>query len=470
MGAVSPKAGIARRIMFMAWLIAILTVMIFAAATVYSQRRAATQRLETNGLLIASRLSTRLLEGLQSGEGLGLIEGTDFVDSVQEVDYVAWTSPTASRLVRMSDANWNEQELKGEIWVPSDTGLSEQKLISVENPLPGIRHALHYRQAFHHEDVLLGWIHVGVITDDYLQSAQQAYALAGYVVLPIIGLSALVSLFFAREITKPIKALQTYARAVATGSLSTRVTLNTNDEFAELAESMNLMVENLQNSQVRLKDTMEQKQAMREQEILLREIHHRVKNNMQILTSLLRLQTRRTESEQLRAVLKESEGRIRSMGLLHEKLYQSESVSEIDIAGYLQTLTSELVRMNTPQGEKREIRLAVRGIKMGLDTALPCGLIVTELVSNSLKYAFPPGREGVILISLGRSKEREYTLVVWDNGVGLPDNYQQRQEKSLGSRLVSMLTDQLNGELKIAGNNGTRIEIRFKESQYQRRI
>ena len=105
------------------------------------------------------------------------------------------------------------------------------------------------------------------------------------------------------------------------------------------------------------------------------------------------------------------------------------------------------------------------------DAALPCGLIVTEIVSNSLKYAFPnPGQEGVILISLGRTNEGEYTLVVWDNGVGLPPDYKDRQTKSLGTRLVSMLTDQLNGTLTVDGQRGTRTEIRFKESQYQNRI
>ncbi|MCB1098319.1 MAG: sensor histidine kinase [Verrucomicrobiae bacterium] len=108
---------------------------------------------------------------------------------------------------------------------------------------------------------------------------------------------------------------------------------------------------------------------------------------------------------------------------------------------------------------------------MGLDTALPCGLIVTELVSNSLKYAFPgPGHAGVILISLGRTQQGEYTLVVWDNGVGLPPDYKEKQTNSLGTRLVTMLTDQLNGTIAVDGSRGTRTEIRFKESQYQKRI
>ena len=191
---------------------------------------------------------------------------------------------------------------------------------------------------------------------------------------------------------------------------------------------------------------------------------------MQILTSLLRLQTRQADSQELREVLQESEARIRSMGLLHEKLYQSESVSVIDMHGYLRTLTGELTRVNTPQGARRLIKLNVQGVGLGLDTALPCGLIITELVTNALKYAFPGRPEGIIYVSLGTSDDGNYQLVVWDNGIGMDENFDVSKATSLGMRLVRMLTDQLNGSLVVDSSQGTRIMVTFRESQYETRI
>ena len=229
------------------------------------------------------------------------------------------------------------------------------------------------------------------------------------------------------------------------------------------------MVEALEESKQTIRNSLAQQQSLREKDVLLREIHHRVKNNMQILSSMIRLQTRRAESAELREVLAESEARIRSMGLLHEKLYQSDSVSTIDVEGYLRSLTNELMRMNTRQSSKVDLKLAVHGIQMGLDTALPCGLIVTELISNSMKYAFPDGRPGAILISVSRTNDGEYSLIVWDNGIGVPEGFDISKAKSLGLRLVTMLSAQLNGQLHVSGQRGTRVEIRFKESEYTTR-
>jgi two-component sensor histidine kinase len=276
---------------------------------------------------------------------------------------------------------------------------------------------------------------------------------------------------FARKFTAPIHNLQAFAYKVATGALNARANVGTHDEIGELAASINRMVETIEQSQMKLRDSVKTEAAAREKEILLREIHHRVKNNMQILTSLLRLQTRRAESEEMRTVLMESEARIRSMGLLHEKLYQSESVSTIDLHGYLRTLTNELLRMNTPPGKRREIKLSVRDVRLGLDTALPCGLIVTELVSNALKYAFRDRQEGIIYVSVSKESDSgEYTLIVWDNGVGIPADIDLSKTQSLGMRLVTMLTDQLSGSASYSGQQGTRWEIKFKETQYKLRI
>ena len=254
------------------------------------------------------------------------------------------------------------------------------------------------------------------------------------------------------------------------GALDRRVEIESKDEIGDLAESVNKMVDALVQSQSKLKDSLKQTASLREKEILLREIHHRVKNNMQILSSLFRLQVRRADSEEMREVLTESEARIRSMGLLHEKLYKSDSISRINLDDYLRSLTNEIMRMRTARTGVINLQLSAAGIHLGLDTALPCGLIVTELVSNSLKYAFPDrSATGNIIVSLSNTEDGEFSLVVWDDGVGLPDGFDPLKCKSLGMRLVTMLTDQLHGDYYINGKNGTRTEIKFKESQYKNR-
>jgi two-component sensor histidine kinase len=303
--------------------------------------------------------------------------------------------------------------------------------------------------------------------DDAIRAIYQNVGTSGAVVL-VIGVVAAYSV--ARNLIRPLRALQSFASKVTGGALNARANVSATGEIGDLAESMNRMVESLEQSTVKLRDSMKSTASLREKEILLREIHHRVKNNMQILTSLLRLQTRQADSQELREVLQESEARIRSMGLLHEKLYQSESVSVINMHGYLRTLTGELIRVNTPQGARREVKINVHGVDLGLDTALPCGLIITELVTNALKYAFPGRPEGIIYVSLGTTSEGNYQMVVWDNGIGMNQDFDISKATSLGMRLVKMLTDQLNGKLDVDCSQGTRVMVTFRESQYEMRL
>ncbi len=334
---------------------------------------------------------------------------------------------------------------------------------------PGQKFVRQYSQVF--GDPSFGWasVSIGMRLDNISSALQTIYRSAWMTGGALTLLGALTAFLLASNLIRPLRALQSLAQKVAGGALNARASVKSGGEIGDLADSMNSMIESLEQSQSKLRDSMKSAASLREKEILLREIHHRVKNNMQILTSLLRLQTRQAESPELREVLMESEARIRSMGLLHEKLYKSESVSTIDMNGYLQTLTNELKRSNTPKDKKREIKLNVQGISMGLDTALPCGLMITELVTNSLKYAFPNQDEGSIYISLGTDASGDYKLVVWDNGVGISEDFDFRKATSLGMRLVKMLTDQLNGELAINGHQGTRVEITFKETLYKGR-
>lgn len=220
--------------------------------------------------------------------------------------------------------------------------------------------------------------------------------------------------------------------------------------------------------------------SLREKTVLLKEIHHRVKNNLQIISSLLNLQSKNIEDNQMLSILRESQGRVKSMALIHEELYQSEDMAKIDFAEYVQNLINNLFRSF---GVKSNImtKIIIDGVKLSVDTAIPCGLIINELITNSLKYAFPTltaytKERGEIKVSLRRvedfntpdliyetsNQKSKFELIVGDNGVGFPENIDFRNTKSLGLQLVNILTGQLKGTVDLYRNAGTEFKIMFE--------
>lgn len=211
------------------------------------------------------------------------------------------------------------------------------------------------------------------------------------------------------------------------------------------------------------------KDSLMEKEVLLREIHHRVKNNLQIISSLLNLQTRCVEGEETVNVLKESQNRVKTMAMVHEKLYQSENLKDIDFKEYMEGLVHDLFYS---YGVKRNINLQldVDKLKMDIDTAIPCGLIINELVTNSLKYAFPdPNSNGIIKIELKQQQDK-LKLVISDNGVGLTEDVDIKTTETLGLKMVTVLVNQLKGILELDKNNGTKFKITFEKLKYKSRI
>jgi PAS domain S-box-containing protein len=203
------------------------------------------------------------------------------------------------------------------------------------------------------------------------------------------------------------------------------------------------------------------KASLREKEVLLQEIHHRVKNNMQIISSLLNLQSQYTGDSHVLEAFKESQNRIKSMALVHEKLYQSRDLAKIDISDYVRSLVGSLFQSYKTAAESITLKIEVEHVSLRIDYAVPCGLIINELVSNCLKHAFPAGRGGTIVIGL-HPYEDKIELVVKDNGVGLPENVDLDDIKSLGLRLVTILAeDQLDGEISLDRRGGTEVRIRF---------
>lgn len=212
------------------------------------------------------------------------------------------------------------------------------------------------------------------------------------------------------------------------------------------------------------------KDSIAEKEVLLREIHHRVKNNLQIISSLLNLQTVYIDDEEALNLFKESQNRVRSMSMIHESLYQSRDLAHIDFSIYISRLCNELLSSYGVNINLITLKTDLEKVFLDINTAIPCGLIITELFTNAIKYAFPEGRKGIINIKFHREKGDNFILEVSDDGVGLPEDIDMEQTKSLGMRLVNSLVDQLHGNIQLDTNSGTRFVIKFQELEYESRV
>jgi PAS domain S-box-containing protein len=202
--------------------------------------------------------------------------------------------------------------------------------------------------------------------------------------------------------------------------------------------------------------------SLREKEILLGEVHHRVKNNMQVISGLLDLQASSSGNPELTGMLNESQRRIRSMALVHEKLYGSKDFARIDMAGYLRTLSQDLFQSHKINPGKIDLIIQTDGVYVDINKAIPCGLILNELISNAIKHAFPGDRQGELQIIIREEKNTEIEIVVRDNGLSLPDNVDIHQPRTVGLHLVNgLVKNQLDGQMEVRRDNGTEFRIKF---------
>lgn len=212
-------------------------------------------------------------------------------------------------------------------------------------------------------------------------------------------------------------------------------------------------------NRIQAEETM--KVSLREKEVLLREIHHRVKNNMQIISSLLRLQSRTVKDKEIVEKFKESQNRIRSMALIHEKLYQTEDLTRINFAQYVRSLTVHLFHTYRVNPNVIKMITEVKDVYLDINRAIPCGLVLNELVSNALKHAFPDNKKGAVRVKLFTGKQKKNKLIVSDNGIGLPPDVNFREPETLGLQLVNDLVRQVDGTIRLERTSGTAIHITF---------
>ncbi len=202
--------------------------------------------------------------------------------------------------------------------------------------------------------------------------------------------------------------------------------------------------------------------SLKEKELLLKEIHHRVKNNLQVVSSLLKLQSSYVNDEESLDQLIDCQNRVKSMALVHQKLYQSKDFSDIDFKEYIIQLTNYLLNVFNSNINMIKIYINAENINLSIDKAIPCGLILNELISNSLKYAFPDGRRGEINVVISNLNNGYFELYISDNGIGFPDKINFKQTHSLGLQLVNTLVEQIDGSISMESINGTSYRIKFE--------
>ncbi len=205
------------------------------------------------------------------------------------------------------------------------------------------------------------------------------------------------------------------------------------------------------------------RRSLDENVALLKELHHRVKNNMQIISSLLSLQSQQMKDEEITQMFRDSQDRIRAMALIYEPVFQSLDISRVDFGEYVNNLTSYLLSSSSTDRGAVKLKTSVNGVFLEFDAATSCGLILHELLSNALKHAFPGGREGEISVDLHVHGENRFSLVVSDNGVGLPVGLDFTNTKSLGLQMVNVLVEELDGSIEIDTSAGTTVTILFTE-------
>ncbi len=300
------------------------------------------------------------------------------------------------------------------------------------------------------------WDIISIISYDAAFSP--VYLMRRYIYFTMLGFLVFIIttflLFFYLLVKRPLTEMARVAEDI-TGGRMRRVQTSRNDEIGRVIAIFNKMVDSLEENQ------KAQQASLEEKEVLLREIHHRVKNNLNIVSSLLNLQYDIvTSTNQAKQALKMSRDRIFSMALVHENLYQSETLSQIDMKAYIEAISNNLHNLYAPD-KGIVIKNDIDNITMTIEYASPFGLLLNELITNSLTHAFPSREDGTIEVSLKSRENGSYLLTVSDDGVGLPEGLDLRGTKSLGMQLVSVLSEQLNGELTVRKDGGATFILDF---------
>ncbi len=478
------------RFTLFAWAIVVVTLLLYTATDIPHERSIAIKRMSTEARDIANSVSQVTATALVS-ENYGAVVDhcMRVVKESRSILYLVVTRRDGFSLIHTS-GGWRKDILSG-VWTNRDSVAAEY--FFHHTTLAG-RAVFHFSYPFNYSGIDWGWIHVGLnlrpFEEDMKTTMYRAFSMLGVCV--VLGL--LLALMFAGRFLKPIRELDDLTRRIGGAADAARVRIMTGDELERLGHSFNNMADRLKHSreelkrannelerrveertldlenanaalheEVRVRKSMEGtlRASLKEKEVLLKEIHHRVKNNLQVVSSLLNLQMGAIKDPAYRDIFRDSQDRVKSMALIHEHLYHTRDLSRIEIGAYMRSLTASLVRSYSISASI-DLSVQTDGITLGIDMAAPCGLLVNELVSNAVKHAFPNRRRGRISIELSLGQDSRFRLVVEDDGCGMPAGLDWRNTSSLGLRLVSILSEQLDGEARLLdADPGTRFEVVF---------
>jgi len=262
-----------------------------------------------------------------------------------------------------------------------------------------------------------------------------------------ILLAIVLGITLTRNLTRPINRLLEGIKRIENDDYDHPVTVESRDEFGQLTSTFNKLVANI-------------KENLREKETLLAEIHHRVKNNLAVISGLLQLESQKTEDKQTERILKNSQLRIHSMATVHEMLYEAKNFNRLSFSDFVAEMVSSIQEIYETDSKNIDLKLNTADINLNVNQAVPCGLIINELVTNAFKHAYPDGGEGVVAVSI-EEKEEKITLQVEDEGVGLPDDFSLESSETLGFTLVNILAQQLKAEVTVDTEERTTISVIF---------
>ena len=449
----------------LSWIVTILALGLFILFIIPYQRNTLIERMESTAEVVGTSIEQVTVTSIVVEDYSAAIEHClKVVNERPMILYLVITRRDGFSLVHAGDV-WKSETLGG-FWRPVDGEISESSFIYsnlVEEDV------FHYAHPLSYSGIDWGWIHVGLSLEQFNADLRSIYIRTILMAVLCMLAGSVVSIFFARRLSRPIQRLNEITMQVADGDLTVRADISSRDEVESLAYSFNRMTESLQKAREelerRIKERTQAEEQVRaslvEKEVLLKEIHHRVKNNLQVISSLLNLQSDTVADEKALEVLRESQNRIRSMAFVHENLYQSEDLARIDFGGYIRNLSAYLFSSYSVNSSLVRLRLDVEDVHLGIDTVIPCGLVVNELISNALKHAFPEGREGEIYVTL-RAEDGQVILVIGDDGIGLPEGLNVAESETLGLQLVETLVGQLEGEIELGNTEGTEFRIVFR--------
>ena len=285
----------------------------------------------------------------------------------------------------------------------------------------------------------------------------------------LLGIGSLLTWIISRTITSPLNNLTEAVSNVTAGDYSASIDIQRSDEIGILANAFNNMINRINISQRDLQEKIKEiseknsllQNSLHEKDILIREVHHRVKNNLQVISSLLTLQANKLNEPNVTEAFKESQNRIRSMALIHEKLYKTSNFARLEMEEYINQLIEYLFNSYNISSSKIETSVEIDNISVTIDIAIALGLIINETVTNSLKHAFNFNGEGKISISLKGCEDNSYALTIKDSGAGFPDDFNFEKSDTLGLLLVNTLVEQLDGKVEFYTNRGAEIRILF---------